>query len=82
MVCHALNSGISINSGFGLIIVDIRVEPLSFSHWQCSHVSRTANTAAHLLAKEALRSDSDRSWEDVTLDCIDVVVNTELNALL
>jgi hypothetical protein len=43
-----------------LIIEDVRVELLSFSHWQCSHISKEANTAAHFLAKEAaLRFDCD-----------------------
>ncbi|XP_059451085.1 uncharacterized protein LOC132181870 [Corylus avellana] len=40
----------------------------------CSHVGKAANTAAHLLAKEVLGSNFDRSWEDVTLDCIAVVI--------
>ena len=40
-----------------------------------------ANSAAHLHAREAVRFDFDRFWEDGIPDYIAVVVNSELNAV-
>jgi hypothetical protein len=44
LVCDVLNSRTLNLSSFGLLIEDIKVELLSLSCWQCSHIGREANS--------------------------------------
>jgi ribonuclease HI len=73
LVCDALNSRTSNLSSFGLLIEDIKVKLLSLSCWQCSHIGREANSAAHSLARDALRHVFDRSWEEWIPACIESI---------
>lgn len=51
----------------------------SFARWQTSHVRRTANEAAHRLAKLATTSVMDRSRRDESPECIFDIVQVENN---
>jgi hypothetical protein len=53
----------------------------SFPHWQCGHVSREVNKAAHTLAKEAISQCMDRTWRDSTPISIFDIVALEQSAL-
>jgi hypothetical protein len=38
--------------------------------WQINHVKRYANSAAHVLAREAIKNVIDRVWVEETPNCI------------
>ncbi|XP_059446585.1 uncharacterized protein LOC132178149 [Corylus avellana] len=76
-----VNSKTPNNNRVGLLIVDIRAELLALSRWQCSHICREANTAAHILAKDDLNCAKDRIWEGVIPASIKLIINHEMVAL-
>jgi ribonuclease HI len=81
MVTKAI-SGIGENwLRFGQIVEDIKLVLRSFRQWRVSHVRRTANAAAHGLAKEATMRQLEKIWMEESPECISRTIGLELEAL-
>lgn len=81
-VVHALNKPRSNWNMHGQIVGDIKVVLRSFYSWEICHTKRGGNTAAHLLAKSGVHSDTDRVWVDCVPEYLREVVYSESSALL
>jgi ribonuclease HI len=68
-------------SRFGQLVEDTRMVIHSFSSWRVSHISRVANSAAHGLAKAAVKHIIDQVWMEEIPICICDVVLLEQSAL-
>ncbi|XP_059458257.1 uncharacterized protein LOC132187840 [Corylus avellana] len=66
---------------YGQIVEDTNMVLRSLRHWKIGHVKRKANEAAHVLAKEAVRTVTDNIWIEEISACIFNIVLLELNAL-
>jgi ribonuclease HI len=73
-VVNAIVSGEKNNSRFGHLVDDTKTILQAFSEWKCVHVNRTANAAAHNLAKTATCDIIDRTWNYCIPDCIRDVI--------
>lgn len=61
-IIDAVKSNADDNSWLGQVTYDIQQMMKRFSSWQLSFAHRTNNKAAHMVAKLALRTDSERLW--------------------
>jgi ribonuclease HI len=64
-------------SRFGHIVDGIKLGLSQLRSWQINHVKRDANSAAHVLAREAIKNVIDRVWVEETPNCIYGIVLRE-----
>ena len=69
-------------SPYGQIVEDGRSVLCTRRSWVASHVKREANSAAHLLAKDALQNSHNRVWMEEDPICIISVLSLEQLALV
>jgi hypothetical protein len=62
---------------YGALINDAKLLLQQINRWAVSHVRRTANEAAHNLAKLALSSSEERLWTDDFPLCVQDIVIAE-----
>ncbi|XP_059428496.1 uncharacterized protein LOC132162251 [Corylus avellana] len=83
----ALNMVTGVKSNFfhmgryGQIFKDIKSLLSTFLIWECHHVCRSGNRAAHELAKEACKQVVEKSWSFVIPRCIRDIVLTDQTEL-
>jgi hypothetical protein len=80
-VVEAVKSVATNYSRVGHLVEDIKVSLGNFSQWKIEFVRRGSNSAAHCLAKLAMRNVIERTWENELLDCIRDTVLLEQAAL-
>lgn len=68
-------------SSYGQIVGDARVVLNNLRSWFIAHVKRDANSAAHVLAKEAVRHVNDQIWMEEVPMCIYDIITLEHFAL-
>jgi hypothetical protein len=69
-------------SPYGQIVEDARSVLCTRRSWVASHVKREANSAARLLAKNALQNSHNRVWMEENPICIISVISLEQLALV
>jgi hypothetical protein len=74
---NAVNSEKQNWSRNGHLAADMKQLLLSFPQWKCCHLIRTANNAAHIMAKVASHQAIDYTWREVILDHICDVISME-----
>jgi hypothetical protein len=73
-VVNSMQSNECCWSRYGTMINDAKVLLNSLQKWQICHTKRTANVAAHLLAKHGLTVDEDCIWKtDFPVFLLDIV---------
>ena len=80
-VVSAISSREQTRCKFGHIVGDILEVLKTFRRWDIRHIKRTANGAAHGLAKDAIKDLGDRMWLEVIPSPIYDIVTLEQFAL-
>jgi hypothetical protein len=81
VITSALTQDLSCLQSFGHLIADTKHLLGSFHSYQIQHVRRSANHAAHLLAKGAIEKSSDVSWMEACPPFIHRFVKAEQASL-
>jgi hypothetical protein len=69
-------------SKLGHLVADIKMSLREFLQWKINFVGRESNSAAHSLAKLAVRTNVERICKEVLPDCIRDIVLLEQAALV
>jgi hypothetical protein len=64
-------------SNFGHVVDGIKEGLNQLKSWRIAHVKREANSAAYVLAREAIKCVIDSVWLEQTLNCIYGIVTRE-----
>lgn len=76
-VVNVVNSNTLCKSNFGHFVEDTKVVLVLLRRSSFVHVNRQANTAAHVLAKEACNHATEFIWWHFTPSCIDGIIRKE-----
>ncbi|KAF5481359.1 hypothetical protein F2P56_002016 [Juglans regia] len=76
-IVNAVNKGDEDYSSYGGVIEDAKKMLKTIENWSVNFVYREANTAAHVLAQEALSLHIDLVWIEETPNCIRSIICKE-----
>jgi hypothetical protein len=80
-VVDGINSAEVDRGWMGHVIADIKQELATLVDWKVQFIRRDDNKAAHLLAKSAVQSDLNQTWNNMPPACLQEVLALEYLAL-